>query len=119
MITDRYVAELTALAKSGKPLSEALEVFTQILDAYMIEMPGSFVAKRKALLEAFREKAPDAPLTWPIIDKARRPGRRSQEMSDFRGRRGDMRSQSRDPAVRIHQCQTVKELGQSAAGRSA
>ena len=69
MITDRYVAELTTLAKSGKPLSEALEVFSQILDAYMIETPSSFVAKRKALLEAFREKAPDTPLTWPIIDK--------------------------------------------------
>jgi hypothetical protein len=69
MITDRYVAELTTLAKSGKLLSEALEVFSQILDAYMIETPGSFVAKRKALLEAFREKAPDTPLTWPIIDK--------------------------------------------------
>jgi hypothetical protein len=35
----------------------------------MIETPGSFVAKRKALLEAFREKAPDIPLSWPIIDK--------------------------------------------------
>ena len=35
----------------------------------MIETPGSFVANRKALLEAFREKAPDTPLTRPIIDK--------------------------------------------------
>jgi hypothetical protein len=69
MVTDRYAAELTALAKSDKPLSEAMEIFTQIFDAYMVEMPGSFVAKRKALLQAFRDKAPDTPLTWPIIDK--------------------------------------------------
>jgi hypothetical protein len=85
MITDRYVAELTTLAKSGKPLSEALEVFSQILDAYMIEMPGSFVAKRKALLEAFREKVPDTPGS----------GGPSQEMSDF----SELRSHSRDPTI--------------------
>jgi hypothetical protein len=66
--TERYVEELIALAKSDKPLSEALEHFTLILDAYMVETPGSFVQKRKVLLEAFREKAPDTPLTWPIID---------------------------------------------------
>jgi hypothetical protein len=69
MVTDRYVAELIALAKSDKPLSEAMEHFTQTFDAYMVEMPGSFVAKRKALLDAFRDKAPVTPLTWPIIDK--------------------------------------------------
>jgi len=69
MTTERYVAELIALSRSDKPLSEAMEHFTQIFDAYMIETPGSFIAKRKALLEAFRDKAPDTPLTWPIIDK--------------------------------------------------
>ena len=69
MATYRYVAELITLAKSNKPLSEAMEHFTQIFDAYMVEMPGSFIAKRKALLEAFRDKAPDTPLTWPIIDR--------------------------------------------------
>jgi hypothetical protein len=37
MTTDRYVEELTALAKSGKPVSEALVQFEQIFDAYMIE----------------------------------------------------------------------------------
>jgi hypothetical protein len=67
--TDRYVEELTALAKSGKPVSEALDQFERIFDAYMIETPGSFVEKRKTLLAAFRAKAPDAPLTWTIIDK--------------------------------------------------
>jgi hypothetical protein len=69
MSTGRYVEELTALAKSGKPVSQALDQFEQIFDAYMIETPGSFVEKRKALLAAFRDKAPDAPLTWTIIDK--------------------------------------------------
>jgi hypothetical protein len=69
MTTGRYVEELTALAKSGKPVSAALEQFEQIFDAYMIETPGSFVEKRKALLAAFRDKAPDAPLTSTIIDR--------------------------------------------------
>ncbi len=69
MTTERYVAELVALSNSDKPLSEALEHFEQIFDAYMVEMPGSFVEKRKALLDAFRDKAPDTQLTWPIIDK--------------------------------------------------
>jgi hypothetical protein len=69
MTTERYVAELVDLSRSGKPLSQALEHFEQIFDAYMVEMPGSFVEKRKALLDAFREQAPDTPLTWPIIDK--------------------------------------------------
>lgn len=69
MTTGRYVEELAALAKSGKPVSEALGRFEQIFDAYMIETPGSFVEKRKALLAAFGDKAPDAPLTSTIIDK--------------------------------------------------
>lgn len=69
MTTERYVAELIDLSQSGKPLSEALEDFERIFDAYMVETRGSFVEKRKALLNAFRDQAPDTPLTWPIIDK--------------------------------------------------
>lgn len=69
MTTDRYVDELVALSKSGKPLSDVLIHFSQIFDAYMVETPGSFVEKRKALLDAFRAKAPETALTWPIIDK--------------------------------------------------
>ena len=69
MTTGRYVEELATLAKSGEPVSEALDRFEQIFDAYMIETPGSFVEKRKALLAAFRDRAPDAPLTSTIIDK--------------------------------------------------
>ena len=69
MAIERYLGELIDLAKSGAELPEALDHFTQIFDAYMIEMPGSFVEKRRALLQAFRDKAPDTPLSWPIIDR--------------------------------------------------
>jgi hypothetical protein len=69
MIMERYAAELVALANSGLPVSEALERFTQIFDAYMVEAPGSFVEKRKTLQDAFQDNAPDTPLKWPIIDK--------------------------------------------------
>jgi len=69
MITDRYASELVDLARSGLPLAQALVRFEQIFDAYMIEASGSFAEKRKALLDAFRAKAPETPLAWPIIDK--------------------------------------------------
>jgi len=69
MLLMRYIDELIDLAKSGAPVPDALVKFEQIYDAYMIEAPGSFGEKRKALLEAFRGKAPQTPLTWPILDK--------------------------------------------------
>jgi len=62
MIAERYATELIALTNSGEPISDALEHFTQIFDAYMVEASGSFVEKRRALLEAFRHRAPDTPL---------------------------------------------------------
>ena len=66
---DRTVDELIELARSNRTVAEALEGFEQIFDAYMIETPGTFVQKRKALLEAFRAKAPQTDLTWPIEDR--------------------------------------------------
>jgi len=68
-IEERYADELVELAKSGVRISDGLVRLEQIFDAYMIETPGSFVEKRKALLDAFRAKAPDGELTSLIADK--------------------------------------------------
>ncbi len=55
---ERYADELVDLAKSKPGVSDGLVRFEQIFDAYMIETPGDFVDKRKALLDAFQAKAP-------------------------------------------------------------
>ena len=60
---ERTADELVDLAKSDRSVSDGLVRFEQIFDAYMIETPGDFVAKRKALLDAFQERRPRA--NWP------------------------------------------------------
>jgi hypothetical protein len=66
---ERYADELADLAKSDTGVSDGLVRFEQIFDAYMVETPGDFIDKRKALLEAFRRKAPEGDLTGLIVDK--------------------------------------------------
>jgi hypothetical protein len=58
-------------------VSDGLLKLEQIFDATMIETPGGFVEKRKALLDAFGKRAPDGELTprdhrqaWPLLKKA-------------------------------------------------
>jgi len=65
----RYADELVALAKSGLGVSDGPVRFEQIFDAYMIETPGGFVEKRKALLDAFQARAPAGELAKLILDK--------------------------------------------------
>jgi hypothetical protein len=65
----RYADELVDLVKSGPGVSDGLLRFEQIFDAYMIETVGGFVDKRKALLEAFQDRAPAGELTSLILDK--------------------------------------------------
>ena len=66
---DRYADELAALAQSRVSVSDGLVRFEQVFDAYMIEAPGSFVEKRRALLDAFRARAPDGELAALMVDK--------------------------------------------------
>jgi hypothetical protein len=120
--TERYVEELIALAKSDKPLSEALDHFTLIFDAYMVETPGSFVQKRRVLLEAFREKAPDTPLTWPIIDNLGWTPRRKADSGIGRSRARIGRSRGRTrvrclPAS-VSQAMTVGRIDPSVWGHT-
>ena len=62
IIADRYADELADLAKSDPPISDGLVRFQQIFDAYMIEAPGDFVDKRKALLDAFQARSREGEL---------------------------------------------------------
>jgi hypothetical protein len=66
---ERYADELVDLAKSDRSVSDGLVRFEQIFDAYMIETPGEFVAKRRALLNAFQARTPDGELASLIVDK--------------------------------------------------
>ncbi len=66
---ERTADELLDLVKSHPNIPDALVRFEQIFDAYMIETPGDFVGKRKALLDAFQAQAPDGALTALIVDK--------------------------------------------------
>ncbi len=66
---ERYAGELADLVKGEPGMSEGLVRFEQIYDAYMVEASGDFVDKRKALLAAFRQKAPDAEFADLIADK--------------------------------------------------
>jgi len=66
---ERYAGELADLAESGAGVPDGLVRFEQIFDAYMIETPGDFVDKRKALLDAFRKRAPEGDLAGLIDDK--------------------------------------------------
>ncbi len=68
-IAERYADELVDLAKSDRSVSDGLVRFQQIFDAYMIETPGDFVAKRKALLDAFQGRRPEGELAALIVDK--------------------------------------------------
>ncbi len=65
----RCADELVELVNSDPGVSAGLVRFEQIFDAYMIETPGSFVDKRRALLDAFRGRAPDGALAAMIVDK--------------------------------------------------
>ena len=65
----RTAEELVDLVNGGLGVSSGLVRFEQIFDAYMIESPGDFVAKRKALLEAFRARAPEGALAAMIVDR--------------------------------------------------
>ena len=66
---ERYADELIRLVESSPGFSDALLRFEQIFDAYMIESSGSFIDKRKALLEAFQARAPQGELAALIADK--------------------------------------------------
>jgi len=66
---ERHADELVALAGSGAPVADGLVRFEQIFDAYMIETPGGFVDKRRALLDAFLKRAPEGDLAGLIIDR--------------------------------------------------
>ena len=68
-IAERYADELVDLAKSDRSVSDGLVQFQQIFDAYMIETPGDFVAKRKALLDAFQGRRAEGELAALIVDK--------------------------------------------------
>jgi hypothetical protein len=68
-VAQRYADELVALANSDLGVSAGLVRFEQIFDAYMIETPGGFVEKRKALLEAFQARTPEGELAGLILDK--------------------------------------------------
>jgi hypothetical protein len=66
---NRYANELRDLVKTNPGVSAGLVRFEQIFDAYMIETPGDFVDKRKALLNAFQATGPDGELAALIVDK--------------------------------------------------
>ncbi len=51
--------ELVDLVKTNPGVSAGLVRFEQIFDACMIETPGDFVGKRKALLDAFQARSQD------------------------------------------------------------
>ncbi len=64
---ERAADELADPAQSGVGVSAGLVRFEQIIDVYMIETPGSFVEKRKALLAAFQSRASAGRLTSMIL----------------------------------------------------
>ena len=68
-IAERAAGELADLARSGASVSDGLVRLEQIFDAYMIEAPGGFVDKRRALLDAFRSRKCDGELADLIVDK--------------------------------------------------
>lgn len=69
MTLEHYANELIALAQSGSLVADAVKRTDELYHAYMVDVAGETEAKKKALLDAFRNQMVETPLTWPIINK--------------------------------------------------
>ena len=68
MTLEFYAKQLIDLAQSEVALDAGMKRARETFDAYIVDVVGDPVTKRKALSDAFKNNVSDTPLTWPIID---------------------------------------------------